>query len=130
MARRGSMVKCSVSIDWPKDINLTEINQALDGNLKVLADDVRAKAKASAAFSDKTGELRKTIRIIKLPKTETNQGYFVRAGGKKARQAWVIEFGHDLITRSGKTIGHVPAHPFLRPAAEAVLNNFINSIGK
>lgn len=31
----------------------------------------------------------------------------------------LVEFGHEMVTRSGRKVGHVRAHPFMRPAIAA-----------
>lgn len=62
-----------------------------------------------------SGNLKKSIRA----KYDSDQlGADVgptRPGGSHAH---LVEFGHRLVTKDGKSIGHVPARPFIAPAAE------------
>ena len=61
--------------------------------------------------------LRRTIRPSKS-KFEYG-GYIVLA---TAPHAHLVEYGHAMVTHEGDTIGHVPAHSFLRRAKNEVLS--------
>ena len=76
-----------------------------------IADKIKVDAKASTAFVDKSGRLR---RSIKRRKSKFDDGgYMVKAGGKGAMQAWLVEHGHAGPTKASP---RTPPHPFLRPA--------------
>lgn len=94
---------------------MQQIQPDVDKVLEGIAGQVADEAIASTAFKDKTGRLRKSIR----PKKSRYEGggWIVQA---TAPHAHLVEYGHAQVTPDGKTVGHVPAHPFLRPAKEAV----------
>ncbi|GAB6171996.1 hypothetical protein JCM15765_14740 [Paradesulfitobacterium aromaticivorans] len=45
----------------------------------------------------------------------------------KGSHAHLVEFGHALV-KNGKTIGHVPAHPFIQPTAEEERPKYLNGL--
>jgi len=91
------------------DAQLLEVIQAVDANLEETADLVYSEAKSSSAFSDKTGNLRKSLK--KKKSKFKDGGYIVFS---KAPHAHLVEYGH-AVAGTGK---RVPPHPFLRPALE------------
>ena len=94
------------------------VKDFINENAEEIANQVESRAKSSAAFSDKTGNLRSAISARKS--RYEDGGWIV---GAWAPHAWLVEFGHDLIDwRTGKKIGEVPAHPFLRPALDAEIS--------
>jgi hypothetical protein len=95
------------------DASLFEIMDAIDQNLEETAQYVATEAKITSAFQDKTGKLRKAIKL-KKSKFEDG-GYIVVA---RAPHAHLVEFGHVLIAWGRVTGKRVPPHPFLRPALE------------
>ena len=95
------------------DAQLGEIMDAIDQNLEETAQFVEREAQISAAFQDKTGKLRKTIKL-KKSKFEDG-GYIVQA---RAPHAHLVEFGHVKFLWGKPTSERVPPHPFLRPALE------------
>jgi hypothetical protein len=62
---------------------------------------------------------------------DTNgQGGRVRIGfGREGRRAMWVEYGHRLMSHNPdeKEIGTVPAHPFMRPAADAAADAAIEA---
>lgn len=48
-----------------------------------------------------------------------------RTGKPQDSKALWVEAGHRLTSHDGKQIGHVPAHPFMRPAFEAAADRAI-----
>lgn len=94
-----------VNIDY-SDFNV-ELEKYLDENARDICIQIRKDAKASTAFKDITGNLRKSIKI-KKSKFEGG-GYLTKAGGKGAMQSWLVEHGHGGPRPA-------PAHPYLRPA--------------
>lgn len=125
------MITNTVQIRFPKEIDLRQYQRQLDKDLKNIADLTGKYAQRSTAFRDVTGELRKSITVEKRHEYTTSRGnvrlavnlprnreadavvYLVRA---KAPHAHLVEYGHAMVTRSGNTVGYVPAQPFLRPA--------------
>jgi hypothetical protein len=95
------------------DASLAEIMDAVDQNLEAVGQVVEAEAKISAAFQDKTGKLRKSIKL-KKSKFEDG-GYIVQA---RAPHAHLVEYGHVAIPPGELEGGRVPPKPFLRPALE------------
>jgi hypothetical protein len=85
----------------------------INQNAEVIAKRVAATARASRAFKDKTGRLRKSIRAKKS--RFADGGWIVTAGGKGAAHAHLVEYGHG---------GKKPAakKPFLRPALAAAID--------
>lgn len=95
------------------DASLAEIMDAIDQNLEATAQFVEQEARVSAAFQDKTGKLRKSIKL-KQSKFEDG-GWIVVA---RAPHAHLVEFGHVKWLWGKPTSGRVPPKPFLRPALE------------
>lgn len=95
------------------DASLSEIMDAIDQNLEATAQFVEQEAKTTAAFKDKTGLLRKRIKLRKS-KFEDG-GYIVQA---RAPHAHLVEFGHVKFLWGRPTGERVPPHPYLRPALE------------
>ena len=95
------------------NIDLTEAEKMIANYLNEKSRDVamqiKRDAKASTAFKDKTGRLRKSIRVKKSKFKDG--GHIVLAGGKGARHAHLVEYGHG---------GPRPAPPrsFLRAALD------------
>ena len=107
------MIKASVNVNLKGfEDALDEINRAIDANCEEVAEVVLDEARASAAFDDKTGKLRKSI---KMKESKFDDGGFIVYSN--APHAHLVEFGHDQI-KGGRVVGHVEAHPFLRPAKE------------
>lgn len=124
MARPSA--KVTVDID-PKAL-AEGMAKMLEPQLKDVAGEIAEEARATSAFADKTGNLRKSIKVRKS-KFE-NGGYIVLS---TAPHAHLIEFGHDMVTRKGRKVGEVPPYPFLRPAANKVfarLARFFRSLPK
>ena len=99
------------------ELDLTKFEETLetyiDDNSRDIAIQIRKDARAGLyssphkKFKDKTGNLRKSIKIKKS--SFDGGGYLVRAGGRGQMQAWLVAYGHG---------GPSPAapHPYLRPA--------------
>lgn len=83
-----------------------------------IADIVLHEAQTTAAFTDRTGNLRGSIR--KLKSKYDNGGYIVVASGGKGKgaHAHLVEFGHIKWLWGQETSEKVPANPFMRPALE------------
>ncbi len=98
----------------------TEIQEYIIDHKKEIAH--RVKDRAKQLCPKKTGRLCRSIRVRK-----TRDGFEVRAN---APHAHLVEFGHRIKKENGEYDGHVPPHPFLRPARDEVLNNLLNSGAK
>lgn len=115
------MIKASVNVENIEgfDAQFKEVVKAIEHNLNEVATDVYEDAKTTAAFIDKTGNLRDSIK--KKKSRYENGGYIVEASGKgksKGYHAANVEFGHVMIAWGHPTGKRVPPHPFLRPALE------------
>ena len=95
------------------DAQLGDIMDAIDQNLEATAQYVEKEARISAEFQDKTGLLRKKI---KLKKSKFEDGGWIVVA--RAPHAHLVEYGHVAIPPGDLEGGRVPPHPFLRPALE------------
>ena len=98
---------------------INEVIRAVEANLAVTAEIVYQDAKKTLAFKDKTGNLRKSIRLKKSKFKDG--GFIVEARGKnkdKGYHAWLVEYGHLEYAFSYATGRRVPPHPYMRPASE------------
>lgn len=107
-------------IDAAFAAQLLKVKGAVDEALRDTAVQVRDVAKRTAAFTDRTGHLRRSIRM-KKSKFEDG-GYIVTATGRnrnkdlKGYHAWLVEHGHVKVLWGRRTSDKVPPHPFLDPA--------------
>ena len=95
------------------DATIAEVMDAMDANLKDIAEYVEREAQTTLAYHDKTGKLRKKTKL-KVSKYEDG-GYIVQA---RAPHAHLVEYGHVAIPPGKLAGGRVKPHPFLRPALE------------
>lgn len=106
----------SVIVDIPVEAINSAIEKAGEALVRVIADEIAKEAKATSAFSDQTGNLRKSIQVRKAQLGEADL-----IVGAFAPHAGLIEYGHDIVVgKGGDVVGHVPARPFLGPAVETV----------
>lgn len=122
------MIKVGVRVDNIAgfDAQFAEVVAAIETRVKEVAEDIRDNAKATAAFQDKTGNLRRSIRVRK--KRNQDGVYQVLASGgnnEKGYHAAVVEFGHVMIAWGHPTGKRVPAKPFMRPAIEKGYQNAV-----
>ena len=101
--------------DLPK-----EIKDWIIDNEEQVARKIEAEAKASTAFKDQTGKLRRSIRAVKSRYVEG--GWIVKAGGRSAPHAHLVEFGHGGPQPA-------PAHSYLRSSKEKVIAEAIRMFG-
>ena len=105
-----------VTVDIPIEDIRAGVRAEIDSALGTVAAQVYEKAKATTAFRDKTGKLRRSIWIYRS-KYE-NGGYVVYV---KAPHSHLVEFGHVQVAKDGKTVlKQVPGKHFLRKARNAV----------
>ena len=101
-----------VTVDIPIEDIRAGVRAEIDSALGTVAAQVYEKAKATTAFRDKTGKLRRSIWIYRS-KYE-NGGYVIYV---KAPHSHLVEFGHVQVAKDGKTVlKHVPGKHFLRKA--------------
>lgn len=90
--------------------------------VKAAADPVAASARATSAFRDRSGRLRRSIKV-RLQASKRNLVKFkVATDPKIAPHGHLVEKGHVLVMKTVnglKTIGHVAPRPFMRPAIES-----------
>ena len=104
----------------PEKVQKRVVNGAIRASAKPIIKEARRRVPV------KTGNLKKSIGVTKGKTKGTIVTYHIspRKGGKYDGfyGKW-IEFGHIVRekgkSKKGKVIGHVPPHPFLRPAFEA-----------
>ena len=98
------------------DINTKDFEQRLqehlDDQCKKIAIQIKKDAKtgtylSARKFKDLSARLRKSIKIKKSKYDDG--GYIVKAGGRGAMQAWLIEHGHGGPRPA-------PPYPYLGPA--------------
>jgi hypothetical protein len=126
MGKRSAKVEISVEVP-------DEIKQFVMENEESVAKEIEGYAKASTAFKD-TGfqffgmKLKGLRDSIKAKKSKfADGGWIVQA---VAPHAHLVEFGHDMFDwRTGKTLGKVPPHAFLRPAKERAIKSAIAKFG-
>lgn len=105
-----------VTVDIPIEDIRAGVRAEIDSALGTVAAQVYEKAKATTAFRDKTGKLRRSIWIYRS-KYE-NGGYVIYV---KAPHSHLVEFGHVQVAKDGKTVlKQVPGKHFLRKARNAV----------
>ena len=96
-----------------KDVSTKEAEKVLLDAAKIIADDARSRVNRGP-----TGNLEKAIDE-KTWIIDTEKILVLAAVDRKiAPHAHLVEYGHELVVK-GKIVGHVPAHPFWRPAVDA-----------
>jgi hypothetical protein len=111
------------------DALLSANKERVDDLLKDVAKFVRDEAKRTSAFTDKTGNLRKSIGMRKSKFIDG--GYIVKASGRNRMEgaegargfhAYLVEFGHVKVVYGKRTGGRVAPRPFMRPALDMGIN--------
>lgn len=115
------MIKADVTVRDIEgfDEQLSTVTDAINSNLEEVAHFVQKEAKSTAAFKDKSGRLRRSIKL-KKSKFEDG-GYIIVATGKNEEtgvHAHLVEFGHIKMLFGKITGERVPPRPFMRPALE------------
>ncbi len=106
-------------------------NQVLEGGVKAGSAVVEAEITRRTPVG-RTGLLRRRMTNRKLKSSRLTAA---RKVGPRAPHAHLVEFGHVQVWKHPKTgkkyvKGHVPAHPFVRPGAEAAFRPAVEVIGK
>ena len=100
-------------VTWNVEPFMEELEKFLDEKSEVSTKQIARDAKTHVpGFKDLSGRLRKSIRAKKSKFADG--GWITRAGGKGARQAWLVEHGHGP-GKEGKGTTAQP-HPYLEPA--------------
>lgn len=129
-----SVVKVNPHLDDDFAKVLQEIEAYSDEQLERVAIAVRDEARASSAFQDYRGTEREPASAAAKRKGQfKNLRKKIQHWWSKKEKCWMVsasqphahlvEFGHVQVTPKGKVVGHVPAHPFLRPAVEKTIAN-------
>lgn len=98
----------------------------------VLAGAAPILEQATGAIHSLSGELVSHMIAETVEKDRNHVDVVVGALG--APHAHLVEYGHQLVKGGpldgdGKVVGHVPAHPFLRPAYDEQQENAVRAIG-
>ena len=118
-------IKATVTFEMYTEGFEQELEEYLDDKAMQIADKIKRDAKATTAFIDKSGRLRRSIKRRKSK--FDGGGYMVKAGGKGAMQAWLIEHGHAGPLKSSP---RTPAHPFLKPALDRNIKSAIEKFNE
>ena len=101
-------------------------NQALKAGAQPILEDM----KNTTAFKDRTGRLRKSLKISGIKRTGGRKSVWVGDTDGKCNYSWFVEFGHSIgqsrknmsakDKRAGKLnkVTYAPARPFVAPALE------------
>lgn len=95
----------NIKINWNDTEIRAKVRQAIDVGSKKAAEEIFSKAKNAQEFKDKTGNLRKSI---KMKKSKFKDGGFVVAA--YAPHSHLVEYGHA---------GGAGPRPFMRNALAA-----------
>lgn len=96
-------------------------------------------ALAKVLVRKKTGNLADSIGVKRTNLKRTGLVGLVqvgplRGGGKKGYNAHLIEYGHRIVTRFGKTVGFSRKFPFMEPAFNStkgqIESNIADNVGK
>lgn len=114
-------LKTKVTLEMYTEGFVKEFEEFLDDKCMKIANNIKNDAKTTTAFIDKSGRLRASVKRRKSK--FDGGGYMVKAGGKGAMQAWLIEHGHG---------GLHPAapHPFLKPALDRNIQKALNKFNE
>jgi hypothetical protein len=107
--------------EFPKLLVMGAFNKALSRAAAVFETELRARTPESdySTSSEEYGHL--VDNLMDVIEIDSNgRGGRVSIGfGRKSMVALWVEYGHRMLSHSGKGKGTVQAHPFMRPAFEA-----------
>lgn len=99
--------------DLVKSVHPDQVEPVLMKGARKMAKAIRDKAPRGP-----TGNLKKAVKAKQLKRYGFQPAPAIAAvDRKRAPHAGLVEFGHAIV-RAGKVIGHVPPHPFFRPAVD------------
>ncbi len=108
-----------------KSVHPDQVEPVLMNGARKLAKAIRDKAPRGP-----TGNLKKAVKAKKLERIGFNPASAIAAvDRKRAPHAGLVEWGHALV-RAGKVVGHVPPHPFFRPAVDENHGRILGDITK
>lgn len=113
--------------ELPKELVIGTFAKALDRSAGVIAAELEARATALPDTDTDTPLSEHVITSVEVDAGGRggvahigfDQTTDERTGKPQDKKALWVEFGHEMVTHDGKNIGHVPAHPFVRPAFDA-----------
>ncbi len=137
------VMRARVVVDVPDDLDalvLGKVNAGIQDAALEIAGEIAADARETTAFRDYTGtsresewhkkhfpnatRLRPNIKVRKSKYQDGGAIVYVRGP-----HAHLVEYGHVLVVH-GKVAGTVPAHPFLRPSAQARLDEAVQKFAQ
>jgi len=142
MSRRNSLVRAEARVELPDNFDVPGLNAFVEANLMKIAGEIAAVAKATSAFRDRTGNLRKSIKVQKK-RIDGEDAVVVRATSPHAH---LVEFGTvgprtskrkdgkmflDGVYGQGgegvfaREVGPMPAKSFLRLAMMQVMAKYM-----
>jgi HK97 gp10 family phage protein len=101
------------------NMSAKHVEPSVLASVKIVGDEMKRRAPVGP-----TGNLRKATgaKLMKRRGGTIRSGMagVLRGGGKKGYHAWIVEYGTTERTQktTGRKTGRMPAHPFLRPAAD------------
>lgn len=147
MARRshGGLIRAEVEVKFPENFDFSLLHGHVETHIDQIANEIANEARASTAFSDFTGRLRKSIKKLKR---KDKDGEPITVVAATAPHAHLVEFGTQAPRASttgkwmplrgipgqggnpkfAKVVGPMPACPFLRPAMEKVIGRIVSSL--
>ena len=106
-------------------LDLKEFRDWFDAEAEAIADYILEEARASRAYTDRTGETRKHFAKKKVK--ELDEEFWT------VQWRWptshLLEFGHIQTDKNGRVLGHVAARPVLRPALQKGLAEALRRFG-
>lgn len=121
-------------VDIPFEDIINQVGIWWEEAAHVVAKEVLAEAKRATTFTDRTGKLRKSGKVKKSKFNKEDRIVIF-----DAPHAHLVENGHRITKaktrwkgreRNFAIIGHVPARPFLGPAADLVRARAVEIIRK
>lgn len=126
----------------PEELAAKTLKTAFFEGAKIVRDAARQNCPVGKAENEASdgkfplGSVKRSIRIARPTKKQSLRQemliYRVLAGGRKAPHAWLLEYGSKERTqkKTGRFTGVMPAHPYMRPAADSKAGSAIGAITK
>lgn len=142
MSRRNSLVRAEARVELPANFDVPGLNAFVEMNLLRLAGEIAAEAKATSAFRDRTGNLRKSIKvqrkridgedavIVRATSPHAHLVEYGTAGPRVSKREGGLLFLDGVYGQGGegvfaREVGPMPAKPFLRPALLKVMAKYM-----
>ena len=106
---------------FPRLLVLQCFRKALSRAAGVFEEELRRRAPETdySTSSDEYGHLVDNIMSTVTLDTQARGGGARVSFGDKTFVAYLVEFGHRMVTHKGKQVGDVAPHPFIRAAFES-----------